>query len=87
MYWTLTVRIILVFVLYSFFSCISNSNLINPVYQPAGKNYKWWFNQEEKEVKKWSVRRDENILWEVPLEETGQSGIIKVGDLLFLSIM
>ena len=87
MYWTLTVRIILVCILYTFFSCISNSNLINPTYQPAGKNYKWWFNQKEKEVKKWSVSRDENILWEVPLEETGQSGIIKVGDLLFLSIM
>ncbi|MDA9139501.1 PQQ-binding-like beta-propeller repeat protein [Flavobacteriaceae bacterium] len=53
----------------------------------AGENYKWWSEQKEKEVIKWSVRRDENILWKVPLEETGQSGIIRVGDLLFLSIM
>ena len=53
----------------------------------AGENYKWWSEQKEKEVTKWSVRRDENILWKVPLEETGQSGIIRVGDLLFLSIM
>lgn len=59
----------------------------NQSYQPAGANYKWWSTQKEKEVTKWSVRRDENILWKVPLEETGQNGIIKVGDLLFLSIM
>lgn len=55
--------------------------------QPAGENYKWWVNQEEKEVINWSVRNNKNIHWKVPLEETGQSGIIKVGDLLFLSIM
>ena len=87
MYWTLTLKIILVCVLYTFFGCISSSNSTNLTHQAAGKNYKWWFNQKEKEVKKWSVRRDKNILWEVPLEETGQNGIIKVGDLLFLSIM
>ena len=87
MYWTLTLKIILVCILYTFFGCISSSNSTNLTHQPAGKNYKWWFNQKEKEVKKWSVRRDKNILWEVPLEETGQNGIIKVGDLLFLSIM
>ena len=87
MYWTLTLKIILVCVLHTFFGCISSSNSTNLTHQPAGKNYKWWFNQKEKEVKKWSVRRNKNILWEVPLEETGQNGIIKVGDLLFLSIM
>ena len=51
MYWTLTLKIILVCVLYTFFGCISSSNSTNLTHQPAGKNYKWWFNQKEKKLK------------------------------------
>ena len=82
-----TIKIILVSFCISLISCKDINSINNPSFQPAGENYKWWSEQKEKEVTKWSVRRDENILWKVPLEETGQSGIIRVGDLLFLSIM
>lgn len=68
-------------------SCSQPKTNDTPSGQPAGANYKWWSTQNEKEVAQWSVRRNENISWKVPLEETGQSGIIKVGDLLFLSVM
>ena len=83
----LTIKIILICLCCSLISCKETNSVDDRTFQPAGVNYKWWFNQKEKEVTKWSVRRDENILWKVPLEETGQNGIIRVGDLLFLSIM
>ena len=83
-----TIKIVLVGLCCSFFTCANHVQTNdNPTSQPAGANYKWWSTQKEKEVTKWSVRKDENILWKAPLEETGQNGIIKVGDLLFLSIM
>ena len=56
-------------------------------WQPAGQHYNWSAEQQEQELTSWSVRRSKNILWKVPLEETGQSGIIKVKNRLYLSIM
>lgn len=83
-----TINFFLFLLLLFFYSCLEiNEEKNDLTFQSSSTNYKWWSTQNNQEISKWSVRRDENIFWESTLEETGQSGIIKVGDLLFLSIM
>ena len=80
-------RTILFFFALIFFACHTVKDLEEQSFQPAGANYKWWSIQNEKEVASWSVRRNKNIKWQVPLDESGQSGIIKVKNRLYFSIM
>ena len=52
--------------------------------QAGGPNGTWQVTGSEPPVK-WSVARNENIAWRVPLPNAGQSGIAVWGDRLFLT--
>ncbi len=55
--------------------------------QAAGPNHDWTVKTEGPVPTSWSVEKDRNIRWRVPLPETGQSGIAVWGDRLFLTTM
>ncbi|MEK6234607.1 MAG: PQQ-like beta-propeller repeat protein, partial [Planctomycetales bacterium] len=55
--------------------------------QAAGPNNNWTVTTDDAVPLKWSVEKDENIRWRVPLPETGQSGIAVWEDRLFLTTM
>jgi len=55
--------------------------------QAAGPNHDWTVNTDGPVPLSWSVERNSNIRWRLPLPETGQSGIAVWGKRLFFSTM
>ena len=55
--------------------------------QAAGPNQNWTVTTTDPVPTTWSVAKNRNILWRVPLPETGQSGIAVWKDRLFLTTM
>jgi hypothetical protein len=55
--------------------------------QAAGPNHNWTVSTKNPVPRSWSVENDRNIVWRVPLPETGQSGIAVWKDRLFLTTM
>jgi len=55
--------------------------------QAAGPNHDWTVTTDGAVPLSWSVEKNQNVRWRVPLPETGQSGIAVWGDRLFLTTM
>ena len=55
--------------------------------QAAGPNHNFTVETDDSVPTKWSVERQENILWRTTLPETGQSGITIWEDMIFLTTM
>lgn len=53
--------------------------------QIRGPKQNYHLQTEDTYPQKWSVASDENVLWRMPLPETGHSGIAVWGDRLFLT--
>ena len=55
--------------------------------QAAGPNHDWTVATDKAVPVSWSVEKNQNIRWRVPLPETGQSGMAVWADRLFLTTM
>ena len=59
-----TINFFLFLLLLFFYSCLEiNEEKNDLTFQSSSTNYKWWSTQNNQEISKWSVRRDENIFW------------------------
>jgi hypothetical protein len=76
-----TIKLTLVFLALSFLHPASAENWP----QAAGPNHDWTVTTDGAVPLSWSVEKNQNIRWRVPLPETGQSGIAVWGDRLFLT--